>query len=809
MSLYNPYGSTAPVTYGMLLYQIDALRNYVKGIYDSLNFAVQNNSNIINNNINQSTSIILSRLGSVLSAISSSTNAIQQSIITAINSSNVAVRNQIIGVTQNINSNIITASNNIMIDTRLQAGQILTRLNDSTLTLANYIQAGDRAIIDRLNTVNASANVDYNRIFERISASQSAIVQSISGAISQSQNSVIQAIAVKSTDINSNIDTTETAILNRITAQSGAVTAQLQSISSQISTIQSTPDVSASFPTLEEQLRNMTWFVDPLKSLLSVFQVDISKSLAALNTIFTKLQTNQYDDYTEFTNDLNNLGVSGGLAQLLWDFGKFAFMATYGLIASYKPFADNIETLARSQANSQLLSPEQILRYYYKIEPDLEKLNAYLNKLGYSDDDIRKIRQSAGHSIPPDVIRLLYLQDIITEEMHDLFMSQNGFDQPEINFLKRSYHPIPPAQDLITMAVREAFTPEIADKYGQYENYPTKLTKYMQSQGISETWSKAYWASHWKLPSPEQGFEMFHRGIINEKELSDLLRALDVMPHWRDKLIQLNYDVLRLVDIRRFYQLGVINEEQIFKEFKARGYDDERAKWAVEYTVKSTSSGSEFEEANRRLLSQSVIIKAYKAGKINHNDAIFSLKQLRYTEEDANLLLDLNTVNDDIDKEDKVLDDNRKRLIKLATDGYQKRLINRQDASEILLQNGYTSEQVDLELQMTDYEANEVSKARLIDFISELYTTYQIDTDGMASIMASYGFEQGETGKILNELNLQKEFRGKLPTLDTFRRWLKDDIIDLPFFVNGLKGLGLADNYIDLYAYEIMSGKTQ
>ncbi|GAI47954.1 unnamed protein product, partial [marine sediment metagenome] len=34
---------------------------------------------------------------------------------------------------------------------------------------------------------------------------------------------------------------------------------------------------------------------------------------------------------------------------------------------------------------------------------------------------------------------------------------------------------IPPVADIITMAVREAFTPEIAERFGQYEDYPVKL----------------------------------------------------------------------------------------------------------------------------------------------------------------------------------------------------------------------------------------------------------------------------------------------------------------------------------------------
>ncbi|GAH79863.1 unnamed protein product, partial [marine sediment metagenome] len=70
-------------------------------------------------------------------------------------------------------------------------------------------------------------------------------------------------------------------------------------------------------------------------------------------------------------------------------------------------------------------------------------------------------------------------------------------------------------------------------------------------KGLSKEWSERYWAAHWNLPSPQQGFEMLHRGVINVSELNMLLRALDVMPFWRDKLTAIAFRRLTRVDIRR------------------------------------------------------------------------------------------------------------------------------------------------------------------------------------------------------------------------------------------------------------------
>ncbi|GAJ24007.1 unnamed protein product, partial [marine sediment metagenome] len=122
-----------------------------------------------------------------------------------------------------------------------------------------------------------------------------------------------------------------------------------------------------------------------------------------------------------------------------------------------------------------------------------------------------------------------------------------------------NYHPlykelayqIPPVADIITMAVREAFTPAIAARFGQYEDLPAPYVEWVQKKGLSKEWAERYWAAHWSLPSPQQGFEMLHRGVIGEGDLNMLLRALDVMPFWRDKLTQIAYRPLSRVDVRR------------------------------------------------------------------------------------------------------------------------------------------------------------------------------------------------------------------------------------------------------------------
>lgn len=153
---------------------------------------------------------------------------------------------------------------------------------------------------------------------------------------------------------------------------------------------------------------------------------------------------------------------------------------------------------------------------------------------------------------------------------------------------KELAYQIPPVADIITMAVREAFTPAIAARFGQYEDLPSEFVEWVGKKGLSKEWAERYWAAHWSLPSPQQGFEMLHRGVIGEGDLDMLMRALDIMPFWRDKLTQIAYRPLTRVDVRRMYALGVIDVSGVRKAYTDLGYNEYNANLMTNFTIKYT-----------------------------------------------------------------------------------------------------------------------------------------------------------------------------------------------------------------------------
>ncbi len=189
-------------------------------------------------------------------------------------------------------------------------------------------------------------------------------------------------------------------------------------------------------------------------------------------------------------------------------------------------------------------------------------------------------------------------EDIIAYELRrDPSLSNLGTELRKIgvhdnynNLYRELAYQIPPVADIITMAVREAFTPDIAARFGQYQDLPPEFVEWVGKKGLSKEWAERYWAAHWSLPSVQQGFEMLHRGIIGTNDINMLMRALDIMPYWRDKLIEMAYRPLTRVDVRRMYALGVLDVSGVNKAYRDIGYNEYNANLMTNFTIKYTEA---------------------------------------------------------------------------------------------------------------------------------------------------------------------------------------------------------------------------
>lgn len=413
----------------------------------------------------------------------------------------------------------------------------------------------------------------------------------------------------------------------------------------------------------------------------------------------------------------------------------------------------------------------------------------------------------ANRALPtPGQIQMSFLRGEIDIDKHDELLRSYGFTDENILVIKSLYQIIPPPNDLIRMAVREAFTPEIAEKFGQYQDYPKAFTDWAEKQGINKEWAERYWAAHWDLPSPQMGFDMLHRGIIDSDEVKLLLRALDVMPYWRERLIQLSYNPITRVDVRRMYRLGVLSREQVVERYKQLGYKPEDAELLTQFTERYEGGTSEEDDIQIRYLTRSVYEKAFNRGIITRDELKERLIGMGFMDEDAELLVVLQEFNLEVDSISWDLPTYTKNMVKMIKTAYQRSLLFRNEAAEMLQSMGYSADATQTELYFIDYDNALGLKDRILDKVKNLYIEYTIDNVGLHDMLAEFDFNSEEITRIESELNILRRLRDKKPTLADFIKFFKNKIITAEEFINELKGLGYPDRYIAYYSQYLEIG---
>jgi hypothetical protein len=266
----------------------------------------------------------------------------------------------------------------------------------------------------------------------------------------------------------------------------------------------------------------------------------------------------------------------------------------------------------------------------------------------------KKIRPSLPAS--SDAIRLGYRQ-LLTPDQVDDVLSKQGYSDAYIEALQKGFEFYPTPQDFISFAVRETFREDIVLKYQYDADYPTAIDDYVLKAGLTPFWTKHYWRAHWQLPSINLGYEMLHRDIIGEADLITLLKIGDIAPWWIPKLVAASYSPYTRVDTRRLYTDGILTREQVKRNYKDIGYDEEHAENLTVWTCKAMTDEK---KAKTKDLTEAAIIRAYRFGQVDASATSESLTALGYDEDEAALILslaDYQTFEDELAGEYAVLKD--------------------------------------------------------------------------------------------------------------------------------------------------------
>lgn len=264
---------------------------------------------------------------------------------------------------------------------------------------------------------------------------------------------------------------------------------------------------------------------------------------------------------------------------------------------------------------------------------------------------------------------LMSLEELITADWRGFIsggsivseFEQMGFTPERYDIMEkvRRYYPGP--QDFIRFTVRDVFRADIVEEYGyaqDWDKISDQLAPHLKKIGMDPEIMKWYWLAHWDLPSPQMAFEMLHRGMIKEDDVRQILKISDMAPSFIDPIIGISYSPYTRVDVRRMYQAGVLDYEQVVKSYQDIGYDQEHAETMAEWTA-SLSVEKE------RDLTKSEILKALSIGAASDTDTAALLKDMGYDEEEAALIIYLQMYKD----EKKYVDSEKKVLAKQYLDG--------------------------------------------------------------------------------------------------------------------------------------------
>ena len=266
----------------------------------------------------------------------------------------------------------------------------------------------------------------------------------------------------------------------------------------------------------------------------------------------------------------------------------------------------------------------EILEAYRRGEMIEEEAESKLSELGLDDYEIDILLKISKRLLDRTELIALWLRGIIDESELNERLKEHGYDPDDIEKIKQLAFYIPSVSDLIELVVKEAFDEEKVKRLGLDANVDkivSTVGKYAKAQGLSEDWLKRYWYAHWRLPSPEQGINMFFRKVISYDELKDLLVALDYPPYWVDKLLSLAVNIPTRVDLRRFLENNLSDFDYVVQQYEKQGYTHDDAVRLAKLAFFEVTR----DERNKL---RNTILDGFKNGWITEDEARQMLKDI-------------------------------------------------------------------------------------------------------------------------------------------------------------------------------------
>ncbi|MBA7617778.1 hypothetical protein ES703_25096 [subsurface metagenome] len=449
----------------------------------------------------------------------------------------------------------------------------------------------------------------------------------------------------------------------------------------------------------------------------------------------------------------------------------------FGLGLSIPPAQRAMAYRLNAAFPNEILAPAETIAALRRKLIDFPTSVADLQKHGYDFDT-----QTNLYHLSRELLRLTELITLYRrgqfENIEVLYekATQVGWTSEDVDYMLKVTEVIPTAGDIIRYAVREVYTPEIAEAFGQYQELPEVLEKAATdiiAAGLPEPTFTKEWAAHWLLPSILQGFEMLHRGVIPFKSTADqplslerLMRALDIMPAWREPLKAISYSPYTRVDVRRMHKIGVLDNEAVFTAYADVGFSP-FAPGCVHDTVA----------------------------------AAFACETCRHFSKAGHMLDFTILYNAEPPEVEKTEDDKeRERTKSDILTGLADGLVDEGEAVELLTKLKYGAASIAYYLGRVDYERDKDELTTSLRYLHDSYLKGVITFAGVTDELGKLNLPTKMVEYYQRTWDLERLARSNKPTKSELMTFLRKGVIDDATWHAEMIGLGYPDRYIQWYA---------
>lgn len=274
---------------------------------------------------------------------------------------------------------------------------------------------------------------------------------------------------------------------------------------------------------------------------------------------------------------------------------------------------------------------------------DLDVLKNWVAISGHCWEPYSKVLESAKSKPIPDQLLQMNRRQIINDSEYKTGMRRLGYvDNVHIENIKKIGEYAPPPQDIVRFMVRDTAndavvtTFELDKHFG--DNYNGQLKEWAKWSGVSDDYMKHLWRAHWDVPSPTQLYTMLHRlsalppddpKYVSIDTVRMALVQQDIAPFWIEKFIAISYAPLTRVDVRRAYNIGVLNRDEVKRSYLDNGYNDFNAETLTKFT----------EKEKMRAGYSHISVKRYIAGRIHSLEMMKDLIGEGYSPEQIELIV--------------------------------------------------------------------------------------------------------------------------------------------------------------------------